>query len=40
MVRRRFCDFRGYAMGLFTLDGGDEGGVGVDLKVSEELWQD
>ena len=41
VVSRRFCIFRGYAMGLPPLEGGGEvggeGGVGVDLKVLEEL---
>jgi hypothetical protein len=35
VVSRRFCNFRGYAMGLSTSEGGDEG-VGVDFKLSEE----
>jgi hypothetical protein len=39
VVSRRFCAFRGYATGLSRLEGGDEGGVRVGLKVSEESRQ-
>ena len=43
VVSRRFCAFRGYATGLSPFEGGDEGGdkggVIVDLRVSEESRQ-
>ena len=39
VVSRRFCAFRWYATGLPPLEDGDEGGVRVDLKLSEESGQ-
>jgi len=40
VVSRLFCDFRGYVMGLSTLEGGDEGGVELGSRGSEDVWLD